>query len=252
MTETQYQYALWFIVGFGAITFPILFFITAPYGRHFRKGWGPTIPAKLAWVLMEAPSPICFALVFFQHERSGDLVPLIFFGLWQLHYVYRSFIFPFRMRGSGKRKPVFTVAMAFLFNIANGAINGYGVTVLGAHLTMSWLSDPRFIAGIAVFFIGWFINHQSDHILRNLRAPGESGYKIPRGGMYRFISSPNYFGEIVEWIGYALASWVVPGAAFAFFTFANLAPRAVSHHKWYQEKFEDYPRERRAIVPYVW
>ena len=44
-------------------------------------------------------------------------------------------------------------------------------------------------------------------------------------------------------------AWTWAGAAFAFFTTANLLPRALAHHRWYHEKFPDYPRERKAIVP---
>ena len=38
----------------------------------------------------------------------------------------------------------------------------------------------------------------------------------------------------------------------AVFTFANLAPRAWSHHKWYRKKFPDYPKQRRAVIPFIW
>lgn len=248
-THFAYAAAVAFVLAFGAISLPLLFFVTAPYGRHLRKGWGPTMPAKLGWIIMEAPSPIGFAIVFFMYRPEG-IVPWVLFGLWELHYVYRTFIFPLRMRGSGKRKPVLTAVFAFLFNCANGPMNAYGVTVLGAHLTSDWLGNPLFIAGVVVYFVGWSINHHADAVLRNLRKPGESGYKIPYGGFYRFISCPNYFGEIVEWIGFALAASTSAAWAFAFFTAANLVPRAVAHHRWYREEFEDYPR-RKAVIPFV-
>jgi protein-S-isoprenylcysteine O-methyltransferase Ste14 len=70
--------------------------------------------------------------------------------------------------------------------------------------------------------------------------------------MYRWISCPNYFGEIVEWIGWAIATWSLAGLAFALWTAANLAPRARSHHQWYRESFADYPQERKALVPRLW
>jgi steroid 5-alpha reductase family enzyme len=89
-------------------------------------------------------------------------------------------------------------------------------------------------------------------VLRTLRKPGETGYKIPHGGLYRFISSPNYFGELLEWSGFAIAAQTLAGWAFFFFTFANLAPRAVSHHRWYREKFSEYPSSRRALIPFLW
>lgn len=76
-----------------------------------------------------------------------------------------------------------------------------------------------------------FINHKSDNILMTLRKPGETGYKIPTGFLYEYISCPNYFGEIMEWIGYAILGWNLPALAFAIFTFANIGPRAIAHHK---------------------
>jgi len=103
-----------------------------------------------------------------------------------------------------------------------------------------------------VFFIGLAINWWADEVLRNLRAPGESGYRIPKGGLYELISCPNYFGELLEWFGFALAAWSLPGLAFAVYTAANLVPRALAHHRWYREHFPGYPSSRRALIPGVW
>jgi steroid 5-alpha reductase family enzyme len=102
-----------------------------------------------------------------------------------------------------------------------------------------------------LFALGVYINIQSDNILLNLRKPGESGYKIPYGGMFRYVSSPNYLGEIIEWTGYALACWSLPALSFAVWTIANLVPRAIAHHRWYQRQFSDYPAERKALIPFV-
>jgi protein-S-isoprenylcysteine O-methyltransferase Ste14 len=102
-----------------------------------------------------------------------------------------------------------------------------------------------------VFAAGYFINRRSDTILRNLRKPGETGYKIPQGGMFRWISAPNYFGELTIWTGWAIATWSLAGLSFAVFTAANLVPRALTNHKWYLDKFPDYPAKRRAIIPYI-
>ena len=82
-----------------------------------------------------------------------------------------------------------------------------------------------------MFFLGMAINIHSDHILRNLRKPGEKGYKIPRGGMFDYVSGANFFGEILEWAGFAVATWSVPGLAFSFFTCCNIGPRAYQHHQ---------------------
>ena len=65
------------------------------------------------------------------------------------------------------------------------------------------------------------------------------------------MSCPNYLGEIVEWIGWAILTWSLAGASFAVWTAANLAPRALSNHRWYREQFTDYPPARRALIPFV-
>ena len=237
------------VVVLGALSFVALVFVTAPYGRHARSGWGPSIPARWGWLVMEAPSPLGFAYFFWREGGLGaGPAALMLFSLWQLHYVYRSFVFPFRMRGGDKPKPLLTVLLAFAFNCANGPMNGYGVAHL-AELGQGYAWSMGL--GVPLFLVGWGMNHWSDQILLNLRQPGETGYKIPRGGFYRWVSCPNYLGEILEWIGFALAAGTWAGVAFAFFTIANLGPRAVSHHRWYRERLPDYPVERRALIPFV-
>ncbi|XP_039323529.1 3-oxo-5-alpha-steroid 4-dehydrogenase 1 isoform X3 [Saimiri boliviensis] len=105
--------------------------------------------------------------------------------------------------------------------------------------------------GFGLWLMGMLINIHSDHILRNLRKPGDTGYKIPRGGLFEYVTAANYFGEIVEWWGYALASWSIEGAAFAFFTFCFLSGRAKGYHKWYLQNFEEYPKFRKVLIPFL-
>jgi hypothetical protein len=69
--------------------------------------------------------------------------------------------------------------------------------------------------------------------------------------LFDAVACPNYFGEIVEWCGWALAAWSVAGAAFAIFTAANLAPRAHTYRKWYRERFPEYPAKRKRIIPFL-
>jgi protein-S-isoprenylcysteine O-methyltransferase Ste14 len=247
--ERLYFWGLVALALAGAVSFLVLLFVPAPYGRHARGGWGPGLPSRLAWIVQELPAPLVFAIVFFAGEHAGRLVPLLLLGLWQLHYLQRTFVFPLLMRVGDKRTPLVTASLAFVFNCANGALNAYAISHGALRHTDAWLGDPRFLAGVALFFTGFAINLHADAVLRRLRRPGETGYKIPTGGLYRYVSCPNYLGEILEWLGFALAAWTWAAAVFAGFTIANLLPRALAHHRWYRETFPDYPRERRALVP---
>ena len=224
---------------------------TAPYGRHARGGWGPALPKRLAWTLMETPSVIVFAWVFGQGEHAGDLVPRIFAALWLVHYVQRAWIDPFMMRGGGDGTPVVVVLSGMSFNVLNSYLNARWLTELGPQYSLRWLFDLRFLYGMLLFIGGFIVNRWADFELRRLRKPGGPRYQIPRAGLFADISCPNYFGELVQWIGWAIATWSLAGLSFAVFTAANLIPRAVAHHRWYIENFPDYPRSRSAILPRV-
>jgi protein-S-isoprenylcysteine O-methyltransferase Ste14 len=242
-----------FVLGWlaiAAVTFVVLLRIDAPYGRHARSGWGPQLPRRLGWILMEAPSAIGFALVYLVAPRPPSAPALAMLALWEAHYLHRAFIYPFRLRGGQQRMPCVIALFGASFNAVNAAINSIWIIDIG-HYPVAWLADPRFLVGLALFAAGFAANRHADSILLSLRREAD-GYRIPRGGLYRFVSCPNYLGEIVEWCGWALLTWSLPGAVFAAWTAANLIPRALSNHRWYRARFPDYPPERKALVPLVY
>lgn len=233
-------------------TFMALFFINAPYGRHIRQGWGPSLPNRLSWLVMESPAAVLFALFFLQGRSPKSLSHFIFLAMWEAHYLYRTFIYPFHISGEGRKMPLLIVLMAIGFNSGNAYLNGRYLFSFSGGYPNAWLVDPRFIFGLGLFVTGYVLHYQSDRFLRGLREPGETGYKIPDQGLFNWISCPNYFGEIIEWTGWAIATWSLPGLSFAVWTFANLAPRARAHHAWYRENFPDYPESRKGLFPGVW
>ncbi len=244
-----YNVSLVLIFGCAVMVFLMLFFVTAPYGKFTRRGWGPVVKAKWAWMIMEFPSP---ALIVFFYIISPDPGPVgtLFLILWLIHYLHRTFVYPFRQSGGEKDYPVLVAAMAFVFNIFNGTANGYGIFYQsGYHI--SWFYSWQFITGLVVFITGFLINKIADERLKKLRTGKPGEYSIPQGWLFRYISSPHYFGEITEWGGWALMTWSLPGLAFFVFTFANLFPRAISSHKWYKAVFPEYPPERKAIIPFI-
>lgn len=254
MTEAGvYRALLWGFLGLSAVTFVALFFVTAPYGRHAEKSKLPSVDSTLGWIVMEAPSALVPLACWIVGDHRFDPARLALLALWEIHYLHRAFVFPFRRRGRERRMPVSIPILALVFTSINGYLNGRWLFhfapegVYGA----GWLGDPRFLLGAALFVVGYGINQHADHVLFHLRKPGETGYKIPHGGLYRFVSCPNYFGEILEWVGFAIASWSPAGLVFAVWTVANLLPRAVAHHRWYRETFPEYPGGRKALIPYL-
>lgn len=251
MTLQNLNLLAWTWIAVAVLTFLALQRFTAPYGRHATNKWGPMISNRWGWVLMEAPSLLIFAWLFISGPVEKTSPMWILFLLWTGHYFYRSLVFPFRTRTSGKMMPVVIPLMAVLFNIVNAGMNGYYLGYLTESYPVSWMRDPRFIFGLAIFLTGVFINQRSDQKLLSLRKDGQTGYSIPEGGLFSYISCPNFFGEIVEWTGFAIMAWNLPAFSFAVWTALNLIPRAMDHHRWYIDHFENYPKERKAVIPYI-
>lgn len=243
------------------IVFVALFYFKAGYGYLSTSQWGPKISNKAAWVIMEAPAFIFLLYQTISFAASGvetgnsRTVLYIMAGLFLLHYFQRSFIFPFLMRGKSKM-PIAIMLMGLTFNTLNAYLIGgwlYGQAPAGMYGT-HWLWSPQFIIGAVVFFTGMAINLHSDHIIRNLRKPGDTKHYIPRKGLYKYVTSANYFGEFTEWVGYAILTWSPAGLLFAAWTFANLAPRAKSLTAKYEEEFgEEYKSlKKKHIIPFIW
>ncbi len=238
---------IWIILAL--ILVPLQLLQTAPFGRHFSAKWGPAMNNRAGWVIMEVVSPIVLWGSFLAAGATWSPPALVLLCIWTAHYINRSFVYPMRIRTHGKQIPIVIVASAITFNCFNGWSNG---TYFGAGwggYTTNWLTDPRFIIGLIIMVCGAAINLQADNALLRLRSKTENGYRIPRGGLFEKVSCPNFFGEIIEWTGFAIACWNLPALGFAVWTAANLIPRAISHHHFYKRTFDDYPEERRALIP---
>lgn len=236
------------------VVFIALQFFEAGYGYLFDSRYGKPIPNKVGWVLMESPVFIAMCILWALSPRQWECAPLILFLLFQTHYFQRSFIFPLLMRGESKM-PLGIVLMGMTFNTLNALMQGGWIFYLAPEgYYADWFSKPQFWFGAAIFVAGMIINLHSDYIIRNLRKPGDKRHYIPRGGMFRYVSSANYFGEFTEWVGFAIASWSWAGVVFALWTFANLAPRSASLYKRYEQEFgEEFTSlKRKRIIPFIY
>ena len=254
-SETQFNLFIFYWLALALCVFIVLMFVNAPYGRHLRAGWGISISARLGWITMESPTIVIMSIYFYNHYfiyNSGDLIGILFYLVWMSHYVHRTLIWPFRAQINKKKMPISITLFAIFFNSVNTSINAEGLFGVYSSYTDDWINSPQFICGILLFTVGFWINISSDNILFNLRKHASDEYVVPMGGLYRWVSSPNYLGEILEWIGWAIATWSLASFSFAFWVIANLAPRARSNHLWYLENFNDYPKKRKKLIPGVW
>ncbi|MFY0687319.1 MAG: DUF1295 domain-containing protein [Cyclobacteriaceae bacterium] len=246
MSKSLFQSLLVTEAIYGLIAFIILFFIAAPYGRHVKKGWGPTVSARLAWIIQELPAILVISFWFIYHQGYLNVLTTVFFIIWQAHYLHRGVVYPFQINHPDKPYPLLLVIFAIIFNSLNGSLNGHEIFSMNNY-ELEWLYSPQFVLGVIIFVSGFIINKHSDTILKELKNSGE--YHIPQKGLFKYVSCPNYLGELMEWLGWGILTWSLAGFGFFFFTFANLFPRALANHKWYKQKFPEYPPNRKAIFP---
>jgi 3-oxo-5-alpha-steroid 4-dehydrogenase 1 len=251
-------YDTWLTVALGYALFAGVasIFIPSPYGRFASTRYGIRLGPRLGWFLMELPAVPVFCWFFFAGARWSDPVPLLFLGVWLIHYANRGYLFPYLIRTTPGARTTFSllvVVAGWGATSLHGYLNAAFLTTHATQYTAAWLTDPRFLVGISLYYVSFGLTLHSEHLQRNLRtrAAGERAYRIPRGGLFRWVTSPCYLTELTAWAGFALATWS-PGGLFIFaISCANLIPRAFATHRWYRARYPDYPPERKALIPFI-
>lgn len=254
MEQQTFEALLWGMSLMAIGVFVALFYVRAGYGMFRNSRWGWSVDNKLGWVLMEAPVFFVMTGLWWNSSVRGCLVPFIFFLLFQLHYFQRSFIFPFLMKGKS-RMPIAILLMGVIFNVLNGYVQGEWLFYLAPETwyTKAWLATPQFWIGTVLFCVGMGINWHSDYVIRHLRKPGDTRHYLPQKGMYRYVTSANYGGELLEWMGFAVLTGSPAAWVFVLWTFANLAPRAHAIRKHYEAEFgKEAVGNRKRIIPFIY
>lgn len=112
------------------------------------------------------------------------------------------------------------------------------------------------VVGLALWLLGQVSNAYHHLLLRWLRTTGqplntESKYQVPRGGLFEYVAAPHYLCEMINWLGIALMCghsvvWVMHGCNLTY-----LSGRAVVTRRYYLEKVDGYPSERKSMIPFV-
>lgn len=257
--NTTFDTVLTIGLAFALVTLVAGAFGQSPYGRFASRKHGLNMNPKLGWWLMEIPATVVFLWFYLQGSRAWEPMPLFLGLVWCIHYGNRGWFFPLSIRMAPGRRSSFSLmvmGLGMFVTAIHGYLNAEWFTRFGSHLTNAWFTDPRFLIGLAVYACGLGLILNSESIVRHLRKPDGSSvdgqaYQIPYGGGYRYVSSPQYLGELIAWAGFSVMTWGLPGVVILLISAGNLVPRALGTHKWYQKRFSDYPKNRKALIPYV-
>ena len=70
-----------------------LHFFEAGYGYLFNPKYGPPVPNKVGWVVMESPVFIAMCVLWLMSGRTWEAGPLALFVLFQAHYLQRCLLY---------------------------------------------------------------------------------------------------------------------------------------------------------------
>lgn len=252
----------WVIIGLSPVVFLILHFIRpSTYGKlHKSKSnyFGPLVNARLCWFLFESPNWISVLLLGFRkhYSKAGcsafsgiNTSNRILLALFFAHYLHRSVVYPYRMSPTSQF-PMGMLLFTIPYTITNGYLQSQALFRFSRY-PENYITCSQCVVGLVIMFTGFWIGSTSDATLVRLKRQ-RKGYQIPQGGMFELVSCPHYFGEIVEWVGYAIARADLAAFCFALWTAANLVPRAIQQHEWYHAEFgRRYPAHRRAVFPFI-
>ena len=199
------------------VTFVSLFFTTAHYGKFFNEKRSTIlISNNIFWFIEEVPNIIVVLYYVFAYKEQLNVIKLCMMSLFFIHYVNRAFIYPFKF-DNAKKMPVDLLIMGVLFCYINALMQTRSI-ILFSEYEWESLNFSLVIIGLIIFSIGMYINIKSDNNLLSLKKMNK-GYQVPRGFMFEYVSCPNYLGEMIEWIGFALCVQTYSGFVFAVFTF---------------------------------
>jgi 3-oxo-5-alpha-steroid 4-dehydrogenase 1 len=263
------------------VVFALVVLKPSTYGKLMHKRtnlFGPMVSAKWCWIIFESPNWVwvlySLLLVILNDEEtdgrssSSLIIPLpnsLLLGWFFLHYLHRSILYPLQL-SSDSKFPIGILVFTVPYTMVNGYLQSQGLLRFQT-FPPNYLFSLSFAWGSIITVLGFTIAFISDQTLLQLRRSSSSCtttndstgtkttttiYQIPYGGLFQYVSCPHFLGEIVEWIGFCIACHgSLASASFAIWTMANLGPRALAQHEWYQQKFDDYPKDRKAIVPFL-
>lgn len=110
--------------------------------------------------------------------------------------------------------------------------------------------DLWFYLGFAFYIIGILGNFYHHKILADLRK-NSLDYFIPKGGLFDYVVCPHYLFEIFTWLGIFLFSRHLATLLVLVFIIAYLSARSIRTLQWYCERFAEFPKNRKGIIPFI-
>lgn len=181
-----------------------------------------------------------FSLPYLTHP---SLVQTILLASLLLHYTKRCLEVLFLHKYSGPMEILTTLAITGFYTLVAAGASALNATPLARPDAWFWL-------GLLLFATGEALNFWHHKILANLRQ-NAAGYLIPHAGLFKLVACPHYLFELLAWLGLALISRHL----FLFIAFVGmfgyLLARSIKTLAWYRAQLADFPKDRKALIPWL-
>lgn len=230
--------------------------------KVFVKDLGPQIGWNTVFLLEYAGPLVIYAAVACRpwilygelaYNQTFTTTAKIALTCWSIHYLKRVLETLFVHRFSHGTMPI--------RNLFKNCGYYWGFCLYVAyHVNHPLFTPPPIIfqaIGLGLFALCESGNLATHVLLRNLRPAGSTVRKIPKPDscplniLFNYVSCPNYTYEVGSWIGFTLLTSCLPAALFTFAGFYQMAVWALGKHKNYKKEFPDYPKQRKAIIPFI-
>lgn len=129
----------------------------------------------------------------------------------------------------------------------------------GFPTTINLIPAEVFLAFLTsiIFVYFWYKQFESNMIFINLRKNKTGSvvtetHLLPKGGLFKYVSSPHMTCEVAMYaVLYLLLHQNTSYIYCLAWVVTNQFSNALLTHRWYKETFSDYPKERKAFIPYL-
>lgn len=207
----------------------------------FRTGAGISGRAGMAFLYFLPFVAITFMA--WSYLPTATLLQWLVYLTVAFHFIKRVLESLFVHKYAGKIDLFTTLMIASFYSLAAGMLGWLNSNPFPVPDGWSYLGILLYIVGI----VGNFYHHK---LLADLRKDSLD-YFIPKGGLFEYVVCPHYLFEILIWLGIALLSRHLMAWLILLFIVMYLTTRSWRALKWYHEKFKDFPKDRKGILPFV-
>jgi len=225
------------------------------------KDIGPQIGWKTVYIFEYLGPIVIYALFYYgsssiygtqAYSSKGhhSLFQKILFVCWMFHFVKRELETLFVHRFGNDTMPLVNLWKNCSYYWVSATAIAF--TINHPNFESSKIFSTFQQAGFILFVLGELGNGIAHLQLRYLRRENTRERRIPNGFLFEFVSCPNYTMEILLWIGFSLMCSCWTSWLFTCVGAIQMLFWAKKKHQRYRKEFPNYPKHRKALIPFIY